>query len=326
MDRSYIYTSISTSLQVAELSLLGQLIFERMFPHADFQGRLPGHPRKVKATVIPMIDGSAEKVAEQIQKMHDLRLIVWYEASGEKYIQLVSWWKFQPLRFAHPSKFPAPEGWKDRLRYNDPRNPKHLIEENWTAHTPAGRPKKGDEEPIQDPYIGGLYREPIQGSYEGSEIHPYQESEIHPSASASAFTKERSNTDPAADAAGPLLPLTEVKQPGNGDGRLATKKASRTRKKAFEYSQAVRDVYQAYAENIVTIPAKKADALRNIAARLREGYTPEQLIKAVERYYIEAQDLPEDRRFHPNNFFGQKAYFLGYLPDAGAGSTEAVHV
>jgi hypothetical protein len=122
------------------------------------------------------------------------------------------------------------------------------------------------------------------------------------------------------------LSLTEGEHPGKGNGGLTPKKASRPRKKAFEYPQAVRDVYQAYADNIVTIPAKKADALRNIAARLREGYTPGQLIGAAERYHLEAQDLPEDRRFHPNNFFGQKAYFLGYLPDPGTGSTEAAHV
>lgn len=208
MDRAYIYQSISTSLQVAELSVLGQIIFERMFPHADFQGRLPGHPRKIKATVIPMIDASAEEVAEQLRKMHDLGLIVWYEASGEKYTQLVSWWKFQPLRFSHPSKFPAPEGWKDRLRYNDPRNPKHLIEENWTAHAPVGRPRKGDEEePTQDAYIGDLHRPPTQAAYEGSEIHP--------SASALALKDQT------------LLSEPPVSDGSNGGAR----KPSRSRKK-----------------------------------------------------------------------------------------------
>ncbi len=323
MDRAYIYTSISTSLQVAELSLLGQLIFERMFPHADFQGRLPGHPRKIKATVIPMIDGSAEKVAGQLKKMHDMGLIVWYEAGGEKYIQLVSWWKFQPLRFAHPSKFPAPEGWKDRLRFNDPRNPKHLIEENWTAHTPVGRPKKGDEEPIQDPYIGGLHREPIQGSYEGSEIHPYQDPKIHPCTctSASAFNKERSTTYPAADASGPAPIFPGQANQDKGNGRSIPKKASRSRKKTSEYPPEVIELWQAYCDTVVKVPAKKADALRNIMARLKEGCTIKQLGIAMENY---SDVMPEDpdRRYHPNNFFGQKAYYLGFLPEAEGKAAE----
>ncbi len=120
-----------------------------------------------------MVDVSAKEVADQIQKMHDLGLIIWYEVDGERYIQLVSWWKRQPLRFAHTSKFPPPENWKDRLRFNDPSNPKRLIEENWTSHVPIGRPKKSDSEsPIQDPYISDLYRPPTQ------------DGEIHPSASA----------------------------------------------------------------------------------------------------------------------------------------------
>lgn len=153
--------------------------------------------------------------------------------------------------------------------------------------------------------------------------------------------KERSKTGPSADAPGiPALFPQEKKDlsakpslydGSNGKGNRKdlqgqTKAKGRNpRSPKPEYPQAVRDVYQAYAENIVTIPAKKSDALRNITARIREGYTPEQLVGAVERYYLEAQDIPEDRRFHPNNFFGQKAYFLGYLPEAEPAATEAAH-
>jgi hypothetical protein len=181
MDKAYIHKSISVSVQVANLSVEGQLLFERMFPHADFQGRLAGHPHKVKANLVPMTDIPIENIGTQLQQMHDVGLIIWYEANGEKIIQLVSWWKFQDRKFAHPSKFPAPEGWKDRLRYNDPRRPKILVEENWTGHVPVGRPKKsGKSDPTQDAYIGGLHKKPIQ------------DAEIPPSAYASAFASASS--------------------------------------------------------------------------------------------------------------------------------------
>jgi hypothetical protein len=107
---------------------------------------------------------------------------------------------------------------------------------------------------------------------------------------------------------------------GNGKPPLKTRD-----RKPKEYPQAVLDVYQAYCENIVAVPAKKADALRNIAARIKEGYTPKQLIEAVERYFVERQGNPDALPYHANNFFGQKAYFLGYLPDPGAGDPEAAH-
>jgi hypothetical protein len=204
MSKAYIHASISTSVQVAELSLLGQVLFDRMPAHADHQGRLPGHPKKVKALVVPLMDTSAKEVEEQLRRMHDLGLILWYEASGEKFIQLVSWWKFQERRFAHPSRYPAPEGWKDRLRFNDPHNPKILVEENWVAHVHVGRPRKDrSNEPIQDAYVGDLHRAPIQVAYEGSEINP--------SSSASAFlnkpkTLSSSPDDPPVPSNGHFKP------------------------------------------------------------------------------------------------------------------------
>jgi hypothetical protein len=128
--------------------------------------------------------------------------------------------------------------------------------------------------------------------------------------------KKDQNAFPDASASGPLS--------DRGNGKPPQK--TRGRKPKKEYPQAVLDVYQAYCENIVAIPAKKADALRNIAARIKEGYTREQLIGAVERYYEERQGNPDALPYHANNFFGQKAYFLGYLPDPVAGSPEAANV
>lgn len=92
-----------------------------------------------------------------------------------------------------------------------------------------------------------------------------------------------------------------------------------------EYPQPAQDLYETYRLNIIDVPAKKADALRNIAARLRGGYTPEQLTGAVERYFEERQRNPDALPFHANNFFGQKAYFLGYLSEAEPATPEAVH-
>jgi hypothetical protein len=115
--------------------------------------------------------------------------------------------------------------------------------------------------------------------------------------------------------------LRNSQEKGNGSGKEKPKEP--------EYPQAVRDVYQAYAENIVTVPAKKADALRNIAARLRDGYTPEQLIGTVERYFEEREGNRKSKSdvlpFHANNFFGQKAYFLGYLPEVEPATKESAN-
>jgi len=104
-----------------------------------------------------------------------------------------------------------------------------------------------------------------------------------------------------------------VKNPQTAPGR-------KPRRKANEYPQAVQEVYQVYAKNIVNVPAKKADALRNIALRIRDGYTPEQLKGAVEGYWQERQDRSDSLPYHANNFF------LGFLAAPESQRTEAAHV
>jgi hypothetical protein len=50
------------------------------------------------------------------------------------------------------------------------------------------------------------------------------------------------------------------------------------------------------------------------------------LIGAVEGYFKDLESSPPDTmRYHPNNFFGQKAYFLGYLSDAETSASEAAN-
>jgi len=275
MDRALLHASISTSVQVADLSILGQLIFERMFPHADSQGRLPGHPRKVKATVIPMVDASAEQVAEQLQKMHDLGLIIWYEADGEKYVQLVSWWRYQDRRFARPSKYPAPEGWKDRIRYNDPHEPKRLILENWEGV--FGEPRigkcKGDpapKPPIHDSYVGNLYRPPTQ------------EAQNDPSSSASPLIDQN------------LLPEPAVSDGSNGDAR----KPSHSRKR-ISYPDAFTEFWNAYSR-----PIGKMAAYEAWVKITTDGYTPEDILRATEEYsrQMKREKREESKIRYPERF------------------------
>jgi hypothetical protein len=255
MDRALIHASISTSVQVADLSLLGQLIFERMFPHADSQGRLPGHPRKVKATVIPMIDSSAEDVTEQLQRMHDLGLIVWYEFDGAQYVQLVSWWRYQDRRFARPSKYPAPKGWKDRIRYNDPHEPKRLILENWEGV--FGEPRNGKRKedsplhpPFHDAYVGNLHRPPTQ------------EAQNDPSSSASDL-----ESTPLSESADSDSPMSS----GNG--------------KDSDQVEAFFDLWNSEAKSLPKATKLTDGRKRKIRARLRERLLDEwgEVFRRMER-------------------------------------------
>ena len=113
-----IYPSISTSADLAECSMAAQLLFERLFANADDQGRITGNPMKLKLISVP---GVKEIIPEDIPGLlNELavnNLIILYEASSEPVIQLKGWWSHQGhQRWRYPSNYPAPEGWKDRIK------------------------------------------------------------------------------------------------------------------------------------------------------------------------------------------------------------------
>jgi len=73
-------------------------------------------------------------------------------------------------------------------------------------------------------------------------------------------------------------------------------------------------LYNYYSENVIRVPAKKQDAIKNITKRFREGYSYRQLGKSIANYADECDEKKIVKRYHANNFFGMKAYFEGYLP------------
>jgi len=68
-------------------------------------------------------------------------------------------------------------------------------------------------------------------------------------------------------------------------------------------------IYNFYADNIINVPAKRSDAIRNITKLLNNGGSKEDLAECVEDYLSKGVG---DKPFHPNNFFGQKEYYKGY--------------
>jgi hypothetical protein len=68
-------------------------------------------------------------------------------------------------------------------------------------------------------------------------------------------------------------------------------------------------IYNFYSENIINVPAKRSDAIRNITKLLNNGCTKEDLAGCVEDYLDKGVG---DKPYHPNNFFGQKEYYKGY--------------
>lgn len=112
----FIYPTIATSLSIAKISALAELLLWRLLPQADDQGRLTGHPKQLKAVVCPMREEITEEhIPELLEELQDADLIIRYSTS-EPLIQIKAWWNYQAgMRRIYPSRYPAPEGWKDRV-------------------------------------------------------------------------------------------------------------------------------------------------------------------------------------------------------------------
>jgi len=114
----FIYPTIATSLSIAQISALAELLLWRILPQADDQGRLIGHPKQLKALACPMREEITEKnIPELLKELEGAELIIQYTASSESLIQIKSWWDYQSgMRRIYPSRHSAPEGWEDRTR------------------------------------------------------------------------------------------------------------------------------------------------------------------------------------------------------------------
>ena len=95
------------------------LVATWLIPHADDQGRMIAHPRRLKAQVFPMVDLiTADIVATALERMAAVGMIALYEApDGTPLLQFLSWWKWNDgQRWVYASAYPPPPGWTDVVR------------------------------------------------------------------------------------------------------------------------------------------------------------------------------------------------------------------
>lgn len=131
----FIYPQVATSLTLTKLSPLGELLFWRILPQADDQGRLPGDPKLIKAIACPLRkEFTEDNIPLFLSELENAELIIRYSNSTDQYIQIAKWWEYQSsMRRIFPSRYPPPKGWKDIIKGVVPETPtnadKRPIEE-----------------------------------------------------------------------------------------------------------------------------------------------------------------------------------------------------
>ncbi|MEK3673588.1 DnaD domain-containing protein [Paenibacillus sp. FSL R10-2771] len=147
-EKRMISKVISISEKVNELpSIFDMLLFTWMIPHTDDFGRMAGSPGKVRHLVVPMLDCTKEDVSTSLQRLQAQGLILWYEADGERVVQIQQFEKHQQgLHKRTRSKFPdfpGSSGNHPVIPSELNRTELNLTEENLTEGN--GTEQKGTE-------------------------------------------------------------------------------------------------------------------------------------------------------------------------------------
>jgi hypothetical protein len=112
---------LGKSLSFGRLSLRAKVLWPMLLATSDDQGRGTAEPDAIKWYVCPNVpEITIDDVPSLMQEMQDQGMIHLYQCDrGCLTYQIVRWWEYQSLRWARPSKFSAPDGWSDRIRYSD---------------------------------------------------------------------------------------------------------------------------------------------------------------------------------------------------------------
>ena len=105
---------------------------------ADDQGRLLDNPVLIRAAIFPYKDTPVAQIDAALTAFSEAGKLMRYRVGGKALIQLAKWWENQPMQWAAVSRWPAPEGWADRVRT---RQNNRYVEVNWRPHpTPSVTP------------------------------------------------------------------------------------------------------------------------------------------------------------------------------------------
>lgn len=151
MSKALIH-ELGKSKSYGRLSLLAKVLWPMLLTTSDDQGRGQADPDVIKWYVCPNVpEITQEEIPALLIEMQTQGMIILYkkEVEGEPLYQVVNWWEYQRMQWAHPSKYHAPEGWTDRLRYNVRGG--GYFEENWkSADTPTEAQEETHVEPLPD--------------------------------------------------------------------------------------------------------------------------------------------------------------------------------
>jgi hypothetical protein len=139
----YIKPEFFNDEDLAELAFQTRLTYAGLWCYADRAGRLEDRPRYLKAMIFPYDDLNIEKELQTLstpKHRNGMPFILRYEIEGKKYIQIVSWEKYQRPHHTEPeSNIPPPPPYKNfnfNSNYKYPSNKLELCNGALTVKEP----------------------------------------------------------------------------------------------------------------------------------------------------------------------------------------------
>jgi hypothetical protein len=122
---------LGKSISFGRLSLKGKVLWPMLLASCDEQGRGIAEPDVIKWQVCPNVNEiDIEDVPSLLAEMQQQEMVYLYTDNRKRQLyQVVRWWEYRQHAWAHPSRYDAPEGWIDRVRYQA-QGGDH-IKENW---------------------------------------------------------------------------------------------------------------------------------------------------------------------------------------------------
>lgn len=139
---------------IGSLEFFGRFLWIGLFSAVvDDQGRCADNPAIIRARVFPFDQVSDEQVEGILARMANEGKILRYQAGMKRLIQVMHWWDYQQPSWASESKYPAPEGWTDRVKYHGKGNKIILL--NW-EHDGGFERVTADGSALPSPLPSGL--------------------------------------------------------------------------------------------------------------------------------------------------------------------------
>jgi hypothetical protein len=102
--------------EISDSGKLGRLKSDRarvlwfmMLPHLDRDGRLKADPQIIKGQICTMLPYSLKTIQTALEQLHDIGLIILYQANGDQCLQYTRFSDFQSLKYDRESESKIPE-------------------------------------------------------------------------------------------------------------------------------------------------------------------------------------------------------------------------